>query len=169
MTTRHGDILEVERGVILHQVNALGAMGSGVALALRRRYPEVWAAYSAEINPQVNGTHPAGAAHHLGRLQLVPVGPRKDDGELWVANAVAQLSCRLGPSDSARYTSYDALDEAIATLAEWNRQPRLPVHYPLIGAGLGGGHWPVIREILNHRLAGFDRCLWLLPGSVEPS
>lgn len=165
--TIEGDILSLKRGIILQQVNAQGVMGSGIALAIRNKYPVVWDAYSAEINPIINSKLLDGAYAHMGKLIMVPVG---DTSELWVANIVGQCYySKRGTPSGTQFTSYDALDEALTKLKEWNRDVRLPVHYPLIGAVRGGGSWPVIKALLDHHLRDFDRYLWLLPNTKEPS
>ena len=47
-----GNLLdEVTTGCIIHQVNAQGVMGSGIAWAIRERYPQVWTDYSSIIKP----------------------------------------------------------------------------------------------------------------------
>lgn len=165
--TIEGDILSLKRGIILQQVNAQGVMGSGIALAIRNKYPAVWDAYSAEINPIINAKLLNGAYTHMGKLIMVPVD---DTNELWVANVVGQYDyAKRGTTAGTRFTSYDALDEALNKLKEWNRDVKLPIHYPLIGAVRGGGNWQVINALLNHHLRDFDRYLWLLPGTKEPS
>ena len=41
----NGDLLDSTAGIIAHQVNARGVMGSGVALAIKTKYPEVFKSY----------------------------------------------------------------------------------------------------------------------------
>ena len=40
-----GNLLEIEEGIICHQVNCQGVMGAGVAKAIASRYPQVLSAY----------------------------------------------------------------------------------------------------------------------------
>jgi O-acetyl-ADP-ribose deacetylase (regulator of RNase III) len=154
---------KVTKGVILQQVNAQGAMGSGIALSIREKWPVVWDEYSKEIKP-----YPAYAdsLRRLGRLIMVQVGP-----ELWVGNIVGQQF--YGSQDGARYTSYDAVDMALTELNEWLRgrpvEPPYEIHYPLLGSDRGGAHWPTVKSILNHRLKAYKHHLWLLPGVTEPT
>ena len=58
-----------------------------------------------------------------------------------------------------RYTSYDALDEGFKTIAA-RTDENLPIHLPLIGCGLGGGKWPIVRAIIMEHLKGRDLTLW---------
>lgn len=41
----NGDLLDVEAGVIIHSVNCMGVMGSGVAKQIRDKYPEHYRQY----------------------------------------------------------------------------------------------------------------------------
>jgi len=164
--TYTGDILSVESGVILQQVNAQCVMGSGVAKAIKAKYPSVFEEYVADLAPLP-------ARQRLGRLVMVQV-----NSDLHVGNLVGQefygrqvVAYTAGGLGTTKYTSYDALDSALLKFRRWALGPigiNEAVHYPLLGAGLGGGHWPVIREILNCRLDGLEHHLWLMPGVVEP-
>lgn len=157
-----GNILSVTEGVILQQVNAIGFMNSGVAKAIREKYPVVYDEYS-KIVPQVltNGARDG----LMGRVILTNVAP-----QLVVANIVGQKTChRYGDPDGVRYTSYDALDKAFTELASLLQGLPVSLHLPLIGSGLGGGHWQVVKALIEHRLREFDKTLWLMPGMVEPA
>jgi O-acetyl-ADP-ribose deacetylase (regulator of RNase III) len=153
---RTGDLLaEVRSGVIVQQVNAQGAMGSGFARAVRARYPRVWEEYSAVVRPGA----PDGGLQHLGRLIVTWV----DEG-LLVASVVGQQF--YGRLPGHRYTSYDSLDAGLAELAarcSWGRGGEAVLHYPLLGCGLGGGDWGVVSAIVDARLGEFERTLWTLP------
>lgn len=167
MMTIHGDITTLGRGLILHQVNCQGAMNSGVAKAIRQKWPFVFNEYTRICNKIVNSRLIDGPKHHLGKVQLVQP---EEDVELYVGNLFGQETYyQPGDQKGLRYTSYDALDEAFTLVAEWNRRHRLPVHFPLIGSDRGGAHWPAVKAIIEHRLGEFDLHLWLLPGMKEPT
>jgi O-acetyl-ADP-ribose deacetylase (regulator of RNase III) len=143
----------MQEGLIAHQVNCLGKMNSGVAKAIRTKWPLVFHEYSTYCASRLS------ADDLLGSVQVVEVGP-----QLWVANVFSQLSYGY---DGQRYTSYDALDTALTKLQRWMFEHDLTsmdVHHPLIGAGLGGGNWNVISAIIEHRI-GSRTTLWTLPGS----
>ena len=55
-----GDITLESSGLIIQGVNCQGAMGSGIALAIKNRWPEVYDAYKS--HPKVN--------HSLARFNL---------------------------------------------------------------------------------------------------
>jgi hypothetical protein len=92
-----------------------------------------------------------------------------EDG-LFVANIVGQDQFyRQGEPRGTRFTSYDAVDRSLTDLAEVLQGLPVSLHFPLIGSDRGGGHWPIVKEIIKHRLNGFDLNLWLLPNTVEPT
>lgn len=160
--TKIGNMLEeIKRGVIIQQVNAQGVMGSGIALAIRQKWPVVWDEYHEVFTPNPSE---AESRRRLGMVLHVEVGP-----DLWVTNIVGQqFYGRHEPRGAPRYTSYDAVDEALIKVAQFYQGTGLSLNYPLLGSDRGGAHWPVIKALINHRLAGFEHSLWLLPGTVEP-
>jgi O-acetyl-ADP-ribose deacetylase (regulator of RNase III) len=163
MRVLQGNILEeVTKGVILQQVNAQGVMGSGIAKAIRDKWPVVWDEYHEWCPPEPTA---AESLARLGKTLLVEV----EDG-LFVANIVGQqFYGRHEPRHAPRYTSYDAIDRSLTELAGVLRGLPVSLNFPLLGSDRGGGHWPIVKEIIRHRLAGFDQTLWLLPGVQEPT
>jgi O-acetyl-ADP-ribose deacetylase (regulator of RNase III) len=156
-----GNILDVTEGVIIQQVNAQGVMGSGVAKAIRDKWPVVYSEYAAVI--KMNQYH---RGHDfMGRVIATQVEPM-----LLVVSVVGQLfyGKQEGP-EVVRYTSYDALDKAFTELNKLLQELPVSLHFPLLGSDLGGGHWPIVKSIIKHRLSAFDLNLWLLPGVVEPT
>jgi len=140
MKILHGsDICSVQTGVIIHQCNAQGKMNSGVAKALRLKYPKIWESYSRVVDPSLSADH---GSSFLGLTIAVKVAP-----ELFIVNAVAQ---QFYGKDGRKYTSYDALDRCLMQVSE--DFPDEFYHLPMIGCGLGGGKWEVVQEIIKHRL-----------------
>lgn len=141
-----GSILDASHGIIVHGCNAQGVMNSGLAKAIREKFPTVYEEYHREY--LANGLK-------TGQLILVEVGE-----ELLVANAITQEFFGRGP----RYVSYEAIQKVFSTLAKLASDGDLVIHYPMIGAGLGGGDWSVISEIIDNAFAQYPkakRILWL--------
>jgi glutathione peroxidase-family protein len=130
-------------------------MGSGVARALRAKYPVVYTEYSKIVLQRTADS---------GYSYLGQVIPAYINDELLVLNLVCQQFYGQ-PDQSApiRYTSYDALDVAFTEVAGLARAlpGELPVHYPLIGSGLGGAQWCIVKEIIDYRLKGLEHYLWI--------
>ena len=152
MTYNHkiGNILDVKQGLIVHQVNAQGVMGSGIALLLRNKWPAVW----EEYHKVVKQNQPDKGLSYMGHVIYVQVEPG-----LWVANVVGQQFY----GSAGNYTSYEALEMAFHSINNFASNNELDVHYPLIGCGLAGGDWTRVSQIISDRLGTIDHMLWTLP------
>lgn len=130
--------------IIVQSVNAQGVMGSGLAKAIREKYPMVYDHYQTE--------------HELGLLELgytsyVEVEPNK-----FVANIVGQ---EFYGRDGKQYTNYNALHSGMEDVKMMAKALNVEVVIPYkIGCGLGGGDWngivlPMIEEIFKDDLVAF--------------
>lgn len=140
-----GNVLDVKSGIIVHGCNARGVMGSGVALAVKQRYPAAYLAYMRQCE----------SPKKLGSISYVS----PSDG-LFIVNAITQESFGR---DGRRYVNYEAVSDAFACVRKLaTMHDALDIHFPLIGAGLGGGSWPVIAAIIEAELPDFPLNLWTL-------
>jgi len=165
LTTSKGSILTANSGIIVQQVNCQGVMGSGVAAAIRLKYPQVFDQYIEFCLENSN------ANDLLGKLLMVKISP-----SLYVANIFGQLNYGRNPGSQPRqmYTSYDALDAGFQKLELFicnlhsdaldNDMDFVNpvIHYPEIGCGLGGGSWAVVSNIIKSRVGDFDQVFWHL-------
>ncbi len=134
-----GDLLESNCDYICHQVNCQGAMGSGIAGQIRKRFPEVYASY-AELCMNV------GSRRLLGTFDIVGT---KGDVTYDVISIFGQYNYGY---NGDRYTSYDAFARALETLHDWI-EPGKTIGFPKgIGCGLGGGNWNVISALIEEYL-----------------
>ena len=122
-----GNLLEVPRGILGHQVNCVKRMGAGLALQIRRKWPPVYEAFRQE-EPE------------LGKVLLVEVGE-----DLHVANLYAQW----GVGRTGRQTDYPARTQCRQQVQAWSQQLHLPVYLPeYLGCGLAGGDWEGVYGII---------------------
>lgn len=156
-----GDLLTASEPVIVHGCNAQGVMGSGVAKLIRAKYPGAYDAYEAR--------------HKTRGLRLGEVIWADCSGHI-VANAVTQ---EYYGRDGRRYADYDAIERAFTSLNEvalathdykGERTPPPPkitaIAMPLIGAGLAGGSWKTISEIIERCSRDFQPVVYLIDGVV---
>lgn len=150
-SVKFGDILSAESGIIVHGCNAQGVMGSGIALQIKNRWPECFNIYSNFCKVEHNKQALLG--------QIIPYAV--PDSDVIIVNAITQLN--FG-KDGKKYVSYESILRAFDVIAEIAMLKSVKVHYPLIGAGLGGGDWAVISDIID---CAFDpypqvsRTLWI--------
>lgn len=153
---RFGNMLQQERGILVHGCNAQGAMGSGIAGQIRLRYPQAYEDYYDEWKKN--------RSLELGTVVFSDI----DLGQGFIiANAITQK--HFG-HDGKKYVSYEAVYNAMAAVFNEAIDRGLSVHYPQIGAGLAGGDWAVIQTCIDtaayevetaRRVAPVDRTLWI--------
>ncbi|MEU1183364.1 macro domain-containing protein [Streptomyces sp. NPDC005820] len=125
--------------VIAHVCNDIGGWGKGFVLALSRRWPEPEASYRAWHRERASNDF------GLGALQLVRVKP-----DVWVANMIGQRGVRTGSKGVP--VRYEAIDTALARLADRVLDLDASVHMPRIGCGLAGGKWSRVEPLVAERL-----------------
>lgn len=127
-----GDLFTTKSTVICHQTNTIPAMGSGVARLIREKFPTAYQDYM--------DTEPL-----LGSCLMSKVFINGVTG--YIAHLYGQENCG---NDGKRYTSYDALDTALADMYKQMLKKNLyQVSCPMLGAGLGGGNWSIIEAIIR--------------------
>lgn len=126
------DLLEAPQKLIIHQCNAQNVMGSGVAKAIRDKYPHVYEEYRTkfEFIPK---------AKRMGLVQVVEI----DNGRS-ICNLIGQYHYL---PRTIRHTSYDALTQGFEQIKR--DYPKEDVALPKIGCGLGGGNWKIVSAILE--------------------
>jgi len=139
--------------IIVHGCNAQGVMGSGFAKQVAQLYPACLETY----RQQVDFLKRVQPDQVLGQCIQYWASPY-----LVIVNAITQQD--FGRDPARRYVSYRAVAEAFSQLRDMPGLLGATVHYPQIGAGLGGGDWAVISEIISNRLdpSGISHVLWLL-------
>jgi O-acetyl-ADP-ribose deacetylase (regulator of RNase III) len=146
-----GDMLSVKKGILVHGCNNHGAMNSGIAKQVRTQYPGAYLAYVENIKRWQNLREDC-----LGKV----VWYQQDD-ELLIANGITQDGFGR---DGNQYVKYKALAEVFAEVAIIANAGPLDIHYPLIGAGLGGGNWAIISDIIEGVMVNFpnvNHTLWI--------
>lgn len=125
--------------IIIHVCNDSGAWGAGFVLALSRR----WATPEEEYRKWANKCKPYRLP--LGEVQFVRV-----EWEILVANIIGQRG--VGYQDGKPPIRYRAIQDGLETVAERALQSKASVHGPRLGAGLAGGSWEFIEELLEQEL-----------------
>lgn len=149
MYFHNGNLLNTKYKYICHQVNCQGAMNSGIAKAIRDKWPvvfekyrdwyigyEAWAA--AHQNNEYKYT-PADAM--LGSIQIVNVNSKQK-----VINMAAQGGYGY---DGRRYTSYDAFWMCLGEIKHTVPQGSSIAFPDHIGCCRGGANWNVILSMID--------------------
>jgi len=148
--TKIGNLINVTEGHIVHGCNAQGVMGSGVALAVRRKFPGAYEDYIHQH--KTNGLE-------LGRAYLYV-----ENDNLYIWNAITQGDYGYG----VRQVSYDAVQTCFEEINAMVGQCTISdqIHIPMIGAARGGGNWEIIREIIEQTMT-HPVTLWLPDSTVN--
>ena len=142
-----GDLLNSKEDYICHQVNCKGVMGSGVAKAIRDKWPNVYETYLQYVNMCV-GTP-------LGSVCFAPT----ENGTQEVANMFAQFTYGY---DGLRYTSYDAFCNCLSILARDIPKSKTIAFPYKIGSDRGGANWNIIYAMICEILGDWDVTIYKL-------
>jgi len=124
--------------VIVHGCNCFHTMGAGLARQIKLAFPEAWSADCAT---------PHGKRSKLGTCSHAKC--HRPQGTVTVVNAYTQYRTGRG-----KQTSYSALRRCMRWVTE--HCSGCSIGMPKIGAGLGGGDWHIIREIIHEELGDED-------------
>ncbi len=147
---KKGDVLNCTEPWIVHGCNAQCVMGSGVALAIRKKWPSAYATYIAMKEAK---------GMKLGAVSFA----EQDYGPV-VFNAITQ---EFYGRDGRKYVSYSAIREAMQAM-DWYADTVFSVEegcsiaMPMIGAGLGGGDWETISAIIEEESKHFQPIVYTL-------
>ena len=136
--------LEGRFDVIVHGCNCQCAMGKGIALSIKEKFPEAYAADLATAK---------GDRGKLGTFSSAVI--ERPPARFTVVNAYTQFHWRGKPG--AVMADYQAIRAVFAAIKQSFAGQR--IGYPRIGAGLARGDWMTIAQIIDEELAGEDHTL----------
>lgn len=153
ITTINKDILTVDKGVIVHSVNCIGAVG-GLAGAIARKWPKNAEQYRAHVKNQklpimllgsvfeVNVAHNVIVANLFGQ-NSVSTYERQTEYSALIAGfkSIANTCFRGNDKETVHFGSL-GLEDVQIVLND--------IYIPYkIGCGLGGASWSIVEEIIN--------------------
>lgn len=148
MKTREGNLISLalqgQFDVIVHGCNCFCTMGAGIARAIQDEFPE---AYAADL------VTTKGDRNKLGDFSFATVN--RDGHEITIVNGYTQFHFH-GDSVLLDYDAVRRLFQKIKKVYSGKK-----IGYPKIGAGLAGGDWSRIAQIIDQELADEDHSLVL--------
>jgi O-acetyl-ADP-ribose deacetylase (regulator of RNase III) len=147
---KKGDLLQCSEGHLIHGCNAQGVMGAGVARLIRDDCPRLYEEYRVWCK--------AG-----GKLLGNIIWHRCETGRLkgkLVGNAITQEYFGSGGVD----VSYDAIRQVMRRINEQCEENThlISIAMPKIGAGLAGGDWDTIAQIIEQESSNFQPVVYEL-------
>jgi O-acetyl-ADP-ribose deacetylase (regulator of RNase III) len=139
-----GNLLDSKDNIIAHQCNCRGGFGSGVAKAIRDKWPLVYQKFMEAFHLSKR------SSDLLGKIQVVKL--TKDQR---VVNLYAQEDYGY---DGQRYTSYDALDKCLKKLSSYcveNKLNTVSIPYKM-SSDRGGADWDVVLALIKSAFKDTD-------------
>lgn len=132
------DVTSVEKGIIAHGVNGQFVMGSGVALAIRNKWPIVYDEYAKFRHSNYTGGL-------LGQVAFATINEN-----LIVANCFTQMF--FGNNVNVKYANPLAVETSLNRCVRECNSRGLDLYMPRIGCGLGGLSWvddvlPIVEKV----------------------
>ena len=145
----NSDLTNSKAEMICHQVNCHGKMGSGVAKAIKEKFPTVYQMY---MNMYDN------RQQYLGATQFVrlPDMERNNWSDQYVVNMFAQD--RYG-YDGFKYTNYEAFYQCLREIKNFAKDHSIvkSIAFPYrIGCDRGGANWKIIFTMIYEMFKDTD-------------
>ena len=155
ITYKQGDLLEFSEDAFGHGCNCQSTMGSGVAKAVRAKWPVMYevADCQSEFTP----------SQKLGNYTYVELPENK-----FGFNIYSQFDYR-GRNVGKMDLDYGALERGVNGVCNHLSSNGLKtLALPLIGCGLAGGNWNIVEGILNRvsDATGIDIVVYINNGST---
>ena len=135
VTTVEGNLLEIETGIICHQVNSRGVAGAGLALQIRNKWPGWYSEYQRNI------------ISRLGVVHWYEVKSLHNRAVLSIASLYAQENY----GTKVRQTNYAYLAKCLLAVEAQSAGEQVYIPHG-IGCGLGGGDWQIVYQIIEDAL-----------------
>ena len=142
----NGDVREpigLDQNLIIHCCNDIGRMGSGVALALMKKWPVIRNQYITWYNEDLD--------FKLGDIQIVKVSDSNDIFDTFVANMIGQHGINVD-KDGNPPVRYKAIRKCLKSVCKYCLKNNTSVHAPKFGSDLAGGDWNIIEKIIEEEL-----------------
>lgn len=146
-----GDLIKLANegkfDVIIHGCNCMCTMGAGIAKAIKQKWPVVYI-----VDKKTN----KGDIRKLGTYSYAVIHREGFDTDLTIVNAYTQYKY----GRDRPHVDYIAIQKVFQEIKRNFSGKRIA--YPKIGAGLAGGDWKKIKEIIDTELKGEDHTLVIL-------
>lgn len=140
MKSINGDLLSAfdngDIDIMVHGCNCFCTMGAGIALPIKRKYPEV---YKKDLETK------KGSKSKLGTIVCVDVDRKNSPGI--IINAYTQY--QLGKPKNEIQMRYKAIENCFSEI--YKKFPDKKIGIPKIGCGLAGLDWKIVSKIIEEQ------------------
>lgn len=143
----HKDIFTTHLNAIAHGVNCQGVMGAGIALEVKRRYPDLFEKYK-KMCLEYKDEYSTITEFPFGTMQPY----RVPNTNLHILNCFTQHDTAKRRGEVA--ISYQAIFTSFSVAGAYCKENGIEeLAIPQVGAGLGGGNWKIIYQLIANALA----------------
>ncbi|WP_238946453.1 macro domain-containing protein [Vandammella animalimorsus] len=142
-----GDILLSKAELLAHGISAQDPFDSGLALALRERWPSL-------VKDYRHHTH----SHAIEAGEIWPwVGVQEEGGVRRIVNLVTQNTMGQGPSAKPGKATVENVRHALQNLAKYVKQENIrSLALPRLATGVGGLQWEDVKPLVQQYLGELD-------------
>ncbi|CAM3886913.1 macro domain-containing protein [Castellaniella denitrificans] len=142
-----GDILLSKADLLAHGISAQDPFDSGLALALRERWPSLVKDYRHDTRSKA-----IGAGDVWGWT-----GVQEHGGVRKIINLVTQDTLGQGPSAKPGKASIENVRRALQNLVQYIRAEKISsVALPRLATGVGGLEWAAVKPLVDQYLGDLD-------------
>lgn len=137
---------------ILHICNDIGGWGKGFVLSLSSKWPRTKEEYKKWFkNKNLDDDYGNNSDFELGNIQIIDV-----DNDISVVNMIAQHGIYPIKQNGniIQPIRYEELEKCLQKFYNFVKDEKdVTINMPLIGAGLAGGDWRIIENIIKKELS----------------
>ena len=153
ITTINKDILTVDKGVIVHSVNCIGAVG-GLAGAIARKWPKNADEYRAHVKRQKLPIMLMGSVFEVNVAHNVVVANLFGQNNVGTNERQTEYAALIAGFKRIASTSFEGNDKETISFCGIGCEKvyidLYDIYIPYkIGCGLGGASWNIVEEILH--------------------
>lgn len=130
---KQGDIFESGADILVNPVNCKGAMGAGLALEFKKRFPDMYNYYKGQCNEKII---------NMGRTYFYPTKNQN------VTIVIFPTKYNWVDDSKIEWIS-ESLDDMVRKLRSYQGK-RIAI--PALGCGLGGLKWQKVEPLMLQRL-----------------
>ena len=153
ITTINKDILTIDKGVIVHSVNCIGAVG-GLAGAIARKWPKNAEQYRAHVKRQKMPIMLLGSVFEVNVAHNIIVANLFGQNNVGTKERQTEYSALIAGFKSIASTYFKGNDKEMIPFNGFGYE-EVPINLTdiyipyKIGCGLGGADWNIVEEILH--------------------
>ena len=136
---KSGNLFDSTAQLWVNPVNCKGVMGAGIALAFKKRFPEMFLQYN--VYCRAGGLHPG---------RIYSWANPKPGNPAWISNFPTK-------DDWRKPSKMEYIEQGLPSLVKFiQSEGILSAAMPALGCGLGGLDFDAVRDLMKYHFTGVD-------------